>query len=107
MATVLSIATNSVDNVTERRPDIKQAVRALPEAVELELVSMVTPKTDVDHVGMETTIAEGDEEETYSDEDFNPVSLPGSDMPTAYPVQSSQSITKQEASTLKVDKDYK
>ncbi|CAM6091585.1 unnamed protein product [Calypogeia fissa] len=84
MNKVLSIAISSIDLVTGRRPDMKQVVRALTEALELELFSMVITKND--DSCMEPMIAEGDNDGQGDGLDFLLDSLPNSDIPIPYPV---------------------
>lgn len=75
---VISVALRSVDNTTANRPEMKQVVRSLTEAIELEVFSEIIQKNGND---IDASIAEEkDEGPEYTD--FSTVSIPGTEANT-------------------------
>jgi hypothetical protein len=64
MMKVISLAIRCIELVTVQRPDMKQVVRVITEAIELEVLSEIIIKGDQDS---NTPVAEGQE----SDSEYN------------------------------------
>ncbi|CAM6085408.1 unnamed protein product [Calypogeia fissa] len=88
MMRVISLAISSIDLATAKRPDMRQVVRSLTEAIELELFSEIIKKTDEDTPSIAEDKDEGkdgDRNEASQRSDFSLSRIPETEVPVVDP----------------------